>query len=320
MSQDPLACFVGIDVSEKFLDVYIHSLAKRLKLTNDSSGFDTLLQTLDGLKCERIAVEASGKLENALVDALAEAHLPVVVINPRWIRDFARSKGILAKTDRIDAKVIAGYAEANRPELRPIKNQVTRQLAALVSQRQAFSDDLTASKNRLKRAHLVVHAVLEEHLLYLKTAIKSLEKEIAQLVRSTPQLREKDRLLQSIPGIGKQLSWVLLANLLELGQVNRKQISLLVGVAPLNRDSGKFRGQRCIWGGRAVVRRSLYMASLSAVRFNPLVKAQYERVRPKYRRFKQAIVPCMRKLLVIANAIIKTNTPWQAPQKQEVAT
>ena len=230
----------------------------------------------------------------AAVSALAAAGLPVVVVNPRQVRDFAKSKGILAKTDKIDARVLTLFGEAVKPEVRPLKDKQLQQLDALVSRRRQLVDMLTAEKNRLTQAR--------------KNEIDS---DLNKLIKDTPIWREKDTVLQSAPGVGPVLSSSMIAKLPELGTLNRKKIAALVGVAPFNRDSGKWRGRRAIWGGRADVRAVLYMATLASIRWNPSISTFYSRLVGAGKEHKVAMTACMRKLLTILNAMVKNETPWE---------
>ena len=262
---------------------------------------------------ERIVLEASGGLELPLVAALAAAALPVVVVNPRQVRDFARATGRLAKTDALDAQVLAHFAEAVRPELRPLPDAETQALRDLVARRRQLVAMLVAERQRRRAARAAVRPGIEAHIAWLQQALAQLDDQLQTSVQLSPHWRAHDQLLRSVPGVGPQLARTLLAQLPELGQLDRRRIAALVGVAPYNRDSGQWRGSRSIWGGRASVRAALYMSALVASRHNPVIRDFYQRLLARGKPKKSALTACMRKLLVILNAILKTNTPWQAP-------
>ena len=258
-----------------------------------------------------IVLEATGGLEKAAVCVLAVQGLPVVVVNPRQVRDFARSKGILAKTDKIDAGVIAQFAEAIRPEVRPLKTEEAQKLDALLSRRRQILQMLTAEKNRLQSAPVWVRKDIQKHIRWLQKNLDPLNQDLDRMVKESPIWRVKDEILQSAKGVGPVLSVTLISQLPELGTLKGKKIAALVGVAPLNRDSGKFRGRRSIWGGRAEVRSVLLMATRIAIRFNPVIRAFFERLQKAGKVRKVAETACMRKLLTILNAMLKNNTCWQ---------
>jgi transposase len=257
-----------------------------------------------------VVLEATGGLEVPLTGALAAARLPVVVVNPRQVRDFAKATGQLAKTDAIDAQVLARFAEAIRPAPRPLPDEQTQALAALVTRRQQLIDMLIAEKNRLASARPSIRKNLRAHIAWLERAVQQADTDLAEAIRQSPLWREKDELLRSVPGIGPVLTTTLLANLPELGTLTQKQIAALVGVAPLNRDSGTLRGRRTVWGGRAHVRTVLYMAAIVATRFNPVIRAFYHRLCAVGKAKKVALVACMRKLLIIVNAMLKHRSSW----------
>jgi len=229
------------------------------------------------------------------------------------VREFARASGILAKTDRIDAQVLARFGEKMRPEVRPLKDEETRELTALMARRRQLVGMLVAEKNRLAGAPKSVHRDIRTHLTWLKKRLGDIDDRLADKVKNSPMWHEKDALLQSVPGVGPVLSTSLMADLPELGTLNRRQIAALVGVAPFNRASGSFRGKRCVWGGRRHLRSSLYMATLAATRSNPVIRTFYHRLCEEGKPPKVALTACMRKLLTILNAIVKSQTPWQAP-------
>src|SRR5216683_1401345 len=264
--------FVGIDVAKVSLDVFIGSAGGAFSVANDEVGIQELLRQMK--PADFVIVEATGGLEAPVAGALAAAGIPVAIVNPRQVRDFARATGKLAKTDRLDAEVLARFGEAVRPEARPLA---------------------------------------DEQIRWLEKRLSGLDAELAELIRETPLWRERDELLRSVPGVGKVLSSTLLAQLPELGMLNRKQIAALAGLAPFNRDSGNMRGSRCIWGGRAQVRRVLYMATVAGVRSNPAIRTFYLRLRTNGKHAKPALIACMRKFLVILNAMLHNKTHWQTP-------
>jgi transposase len=301
---------VGIDVSKARLDVAVRPTG-RFAVPNDDSGIAQLLDRLKAAPPTLIVVEATGGTELPLIGALAAASLPIVVVNPRQIRDFAKATGQLAKTDALDAQVLAHFADVVRPEPRPLPDAQTQELAALVTRRRQLIEMLTAEKNRLASARVVVRKQLRAHITWLERALDQADTDLAEALRQSPLWREKDELLRSVPGIGPVLATTLLANLPELGTLTHKQIAALVGVAPLNRDSGTLRGKRTVWGGRAQVRAALYMAAIVAARFNPVIRAFYQRLCAAGKAKKVALVACMRKLLTIVNAMLKHRTPWR---------
>ena len=242
--------------------------------------------------------------------ALAAAALPVVVVNPRQVRDFARATGKLAKTDALDAQVLAHFAEAVRPSVRPLRDADTQELNFLTTRRSQLVTMLVSEKNRLGRASHSVRPRIQSHITWLEQELSDLENDLREALRRSPVWREKDDLLRSVPGVGEQLSLSLLAYLPELGTLNRKQIAALVGVAPFNRDSGPRRGKRSVWGGRSRVRATLYMAALSASRYNPVLRVFYQRLLAAGKPKKVALTACMRKLLTILNAMIRSGQHW----------
>lgn len=308
MTQD--SHFVGIDVSKERLDVAVQPTAEQWSVANDDTGIERLVTRLQKLQPERVILEATGGMELPVSAALATAGLPVVVVNPRQVRDFAKATGTLAKTDTIDALVLAHFGQAIRPDIRPLPDAATRELSTLLARRRQVMEMLTAESNRLSTVTGRVRSDIQDHVDWLKQCLKRLDKDLADALHSSPIWREKDNLLQSVPGVGKVTSLSLLAGLPELGTLNRKQIAVLVGVAPLNRDSGAMRGQRTIWGGRAAVRAALYMAALSSTRWNPVLRAFYLRLRSKGKAPKVALTACMHKLLTILNAMLKHRTTW----------
>ena len=303
---------VGIDVSKQLLEVAVHESDFRYHCPNKQSAFVALLAELIALRPARIVVEATGGLEKPLVAALQNANLPVIVINPRQIRAFAKAIGQLAKTDRLDAGVLAHFAAAIKPPLRPFKSKDEQELQALMGRRGQLVDMLVAEKNRRKTATSdVVREAIKEHIDWLEERIAELDEQLQARLVSSPDWQNKDAILQSVPGIGPVVSFSLLADLPELGTLNRQRISKLVGVAPLNDDSGQHRGRRHIFGGRARVRCILYMSTLTAVRFNPVIKQFYQRLVAKGKPCKVALTACMRKLLSIVNLMVRSQTSWK---------
>ncbi|HLA18529.1 MAG TPA: IS110 family transposase [Dehalococcoidia bacterium] len=309
---NPGNVYVGIDVAKERLDVAQRPPGAIWHVANDDRGIAELMARLVQLKPVLVVLEATGGMEVPLVGAVAAAGLPVVVINPRQAREFARATGRLAKTDAIDAQVLAQFAEAVKPEPRPLPDAATQELSALMTRRRQLIDMLTAEKNRLRAAARAVRPSIQEHIAWLERRLVDLDRDLNQTIRSSAIWRQKDNLLQSTPGVGPVVSTTLLAGLPELGRLNRKEIAALVGVAPLNRDSGTLRGRRMVWGGRPKVRAALYMATLVATRRNPVIRAFYERLLAVGKPKKVALTACMRKLLTILNAMIRNRTPWPA--------
>lgn len=303
--------FVGIDVSKSWLDVAVHEQAAVWRNANDDAGIGKLVEQMQVLQPERIVVEPTGGFESLLVAELQHAGLPVVVVNAKRVRDFAKATGQLAKTDKLDARVLAHFAAALRPPLRTMQTEQEEQLTALMTRRRQILDMLTVEKNRLVTLRGAMRCDVEEHVAWLSEHLKSLDHEIAAFVKSKPAWKEKAAMLQSVPGVGPVTSATMLGMLPELGQLARQQIAALVGVAPLNKDSGKKRGKRRVYGGRADVRSVLYMAALSAKKYNPKIKAFYESLLKRGKEKKVALTACMRKLLVILNAMVRTQTAWR---------
>ena len=304
------ARFVGIDVSKAQVDVAVRPTGKRWTLPYDQTGIEGLIPQIVYLEPALVLLEATGGLELPLVAALAAAALPVVVVNPRQVRDFAKATGTLAKTDTLDAGVLAHFADAVRPEVRPLKDAETQVLNSLTARRRQVMTMLVSEKNRLGTALGAVSPRIEAHIASLEQELSDLDKGLRQTLRRSPVWREKDDLLRTVPGVGEQLSLTLLANLPELGTLNRRQIAALVGVAPYNRDSGTLRGKRAVWGGRSRVRAVLYMGALVASRHNPAIRDFYQRLLAAGKPKKVALVASMRKLLVILNAMLKHGSPW----------
>jgi transposase len=298
----PANVYVGIDVAKDWLDVAQRPGGEAWRVSSDETGVAALVERLKGVRPTLVVLEATGGLQIPAVAALAAAGLRTVVVNPRQVRQFAGATGRLAKTDAIV-----------RPEVRPLPDAATQELSALVARRRQLIEMLTAEKNRLRMATKKVQRNIEAHIRWLEDELLDLDAGLGETIRSSPVWREQDNLLRSVPGVGPVLSSVLLADLPELGKLSRKEIAALVGVAPLNRDSGQFRGRRTIWGGRSQVRAALYMAALVAARFNPAIRAFYQRLGAAGKPKKVALTACMRKLLTILNAMMRHQTLWQYP-------
>lgn len=305
--------FVGIDVSKARLDVAVGPAGELLRVEHDAGGIAELVGRLLKLGPELIVLEASGGLETGLVGELAAAQLPVAVVNPRQVREFARAKGQLAKTDALDARILALFAERMRPELRELPDEQTRQLQALVTRRRELVEMLTAERNRLARVPAVLHREIRTHIRWLQARLKERDHDLERMLRDSPLWREREDLLSSVPGVGPVLCATLLAGLPELGRLNRHEIAALVGIAPYPHDSGTLRGRRTVWGGRAHLRAALYMSTLVGVRYNPVLRSLYRRLLQRGKAKKLALVACMRKLITILNAMLKHRTHWSVP-------
>jgi transposase len=302
---------VGIDVSKSTLDVAIEPAHQGWQVTNDEHGIRLVVERLSELRPERIVLEATGGYELPLLAALGCAELPAVAVNPRQVREFAKALGRLAKTDALDAQVLAQFAAVVKPELRPLPDSATRELAGLLARRRQLIEMRTAESNRLSLAVDQVRPEIREHMRWLNKRIQQLDHDLHDRLRASPLWRDKEERLRSIPGVGPILSATLLIELPELGALSHRQLAALVGVAPFNCDSGKRKGTRRIWGGRAAVRAVLYMAACTAARHNPVLRALYQRLLAAGKRKKVALVACMHKLLSICNAIITSGTPWR---------
>lgn len=304
--------FVGIDVAKDRLDVHVRPSGESFVVARDGEGLAALTERLQQLHPSLIVLEATGGFEVTVAAALGSAKLPLAVINPRQIRDFARATGKLAKTDALDAAAIAHFAEAIRPEPRPIPDAQAQALGELVARRRQVIEMIVAETHRRRQmTQCLLLRQVDRHLAVLQEELTEIERELDDSIRGTPAWRANDDLLKSVPGIGNATARTLLAELPELGTLDRKKISALVGVAPLNRDSGTMRGRRTTWGGRASVRTALYMAALVASRHNPTIATFYKRLRQAGKPPKLALVACMRKLLTILNAILRDRRPWQ---------
>jgi transposase len=304
--------FVGIDVAKDRLDVHLRPSGEAFAVARDGKGLAALVERLRALAPALIVMEATGGYERVAASAIAAAHLPLAVVNPRQIRDFARATGKLAKTDRLDAAAIAHFAEAIRPPARPIGNAEAQALGELVARRRQVIEMIVAEGNRCRTAtqRRVIRAI-ERHLAVLQAELSELDSDIDDAIRKTPAWQADADLLHSVPGVGPVTMRTLIAELPELGRLTRRKIAALVGVAPVNRDSGTLRGRRTIAGGRPPVRAALYMAALVASRANPIIAAHYKKLRATGKTGKQALTACMRKLLVTLNAILRDRKPWQ---------
>lgn len=306
--------FIGIDVAKAQLEFACRPREETGTMANDESGVAALVARCQARTPTLIVCEATGGYEAALVAALATAGLPIVIANPRQVRDFAKATGQLAKTDALDARVLALFAERVRPAVRPLPDAAVEALEALLTRRRQLVEMLTAERNRLLIARAPVRRDLQQHIRFLERRLREADDDLHTAVKASPAWRVKDDLLQSVPGVGPVVSLTLLAQLPELGRLSHKEIAALVGVAPLNRDSGTLRGKRLVYGGRAPVRAVLYMAALVASRRNPAIRAFYARLRAAGKPAKVALTACMRKLLTILNAIARDGRPWQPAQ------
>jgi len=302
--------YVGIDVSKDRLDIAVYGKDKVSSFRNDEEGIEQTVKRLKALSPVLVVLEATGGIELPAVASLGAAGVPVAVVNPRQARDFGKATGKLAKTDVLDAKVLAHFAAAVHPKAQELPDASAQGFAAILARRRQLVEMLTAEKNRSRTAVKPVRERIRKHIAWLKEELDDTDRDLDRAVRESPLWREKDDLLKSVPGVGPVLSNTLLGQLPELGTLNRKQIAALVGVAPLNCDSGKFRGKRAVWGGRASVRTALYMAALVGIRHNPVIKTFYKRLCAAGKPKKVALTACMRKLLTILNAMVRNHTPW----------
>lgn len=302
--------YVGIDVSKACLDGASNPRQGRWRFANDAAGIEALVAHVCRLRPVLVVLEATGGYERAVVSALAAAELPLVVANPREVREYARATKRLAKTDALDAEVLADFGEACKPPVRALPEGTVRELQARLLRRRQLTEMLTAERNRRSQTPGSLRGRVEAHMAWLQQELDELDQDLDELIRCSPVWREQEQLLRSVPGVGPVVSRALLGGLPELGRLNRQQIAGLVGVAPLNRDSGSYRGRRSCWGGRAHVRSALYMAALVASRFNPVIRTFYHRLREAGKPPKVALTACARKLLVIMNSMLKTGQPW----------
>jgi transposase len=314
MDQSPAASpgFVGIDVSKDRLDVHLRPSGQAFAVPRDGPGLDQLLTRLRADPPALVVLEATGGFELTVAAAIAAAGLPLAVVNPRQIRDFARATGRLAKTDRLDAQAIALFAERVRPEPRPLLDAAAQALAELVARRRQIIEMIGMEQNRARQARAPkVARTIRATLKVLEAQLTALDRDIDDTIRGSPAWRAADDLLQSVPGIGDVTARTLIAEMPELGRLDRREAAALIGVAPVNRDSGQMRGHRAIAGGRTTIRNVLYMATLTAIRWNPVLKPHYQQLIARGRPKKVAIVACMRRLLGILNAILRAGTPWK---------
>jgi transposase len=309
---DQAPCFVGIDVSKDRLDVHLGPSKEVFDFARSPEGLERLVERLRTHRPALIVLEATGGFEITVAAALAAAGLPLAVVNPRQIREFARSTGRLAKTDRLDAEVIALFAERVRPEPRPLADADAQALGELVARRRQLVEMFGMESNRQHQARDArIRTRIQTHLAWLQQALADIDQEIDGQVRRSPVWLESEQLLTSVPGVGKVTARTLLADLPELGKLDRRKLAALVGIAPFNRDSGRLRGHRAIAGGRFAVRNALFMATLSAIRWNPLIRSHYTQLRQRGRPAKVALVACMRRLLTILNAMLRERVSWQ---------
>jgi transposase len=314
MKTSTVSIIVGIDVAKDTLEVAT-SAAEHWVCSNDLEGQRALRDRLRQSKAALIVMEATGGYETALAGTLAQANLPVVVVNPRQVRQFARALGKLAKTDRIDAEILVRFGQQAAPEVRPLPDEQTQLLDALLTRRQQLLEMIQRERNRLELAVGPVRTDIRDTIAFLVKRLKQTDRDLDDQLRRSPAWREKEKLLKAIPGVGRQMLLTVLATLPELGRIPRKKLAALVGVAPYNCDSGTLRGRRHCWGGRAQTRRVLYMATLSATRCNPQIRPFYERLVAAGKPKKVALTACMHKLLLIMNAMLRDNSQWN-PQMQ----
>jgi len=320
MSSLPSSLYVGIDVSKAHLDVAFGLTEEPQRFANDEKGIGQLEKLLTEVKATLVVMEATGGLEIPVAAALTRLAIPMAVVNPRQVRDFARAIGVLAKTDAIDARILARFGEAVKPQPRRAKEQQSQALQDFVSRRRQLVEMIAAEKVRRTMSRPSIVEDIDAHIAFLEKRLKRIDEELERFIKATPIWRERDVLFQSVPGVGPTLSVTLLAHLPEIGSLNRKQIASLAGVAPFNVDSGTSRGKRAIWGGRSALRRVLYMAVVSGIRCKATIKAFYTRLRETGKPPKVALVACMRKLLTILNAIAASGTPWSAPNGAGIAS
>jgi len=304
--------YIGIDVSSNHLDVGVIPTGESRQFSNDSTGSRKIISWLRGQQIQLIVLESTGGLEISIASELAAIGLPVAVVNPRQVRDFARATGRLAKTDKIDSLVLGHFAQVINPPPRPLKDQQTRELEALVRRRRQILEMVVSEKNRLSSSPTSIRQDILDHIEWLQKRLKDIDGDLSHLIKSTPIWHQKATLVQSFVGVGPILSTILISSLPELGSLSRRKVSALVGVCPYNRDSGRYRGRRAIFGGRRYLRTVLYMAALSAIRHNPQIKTFHERLMHAGKPPKVAITACMRKMLVILNSMVKHQTTWNS--------
>ena len=310
MKTGPL--WIGIDVAKEQLDIAIGADGDAWSVANNEAGIETLLEDLRSRNCALVVLEATGGFEIPAVTALAAAGIPVVVANPRQVRNFARATGQLAKTDRLDARMLALFAERIRPEVRALPDDAARLLDALITRRRQISGMIVAEHNRLGFAPAAPRKSIEKHIRWLQRELDGVDGDLSKAIQASPVWRAKETLYRGVPGIGPVISRTLIADLPELGRLSHREIASLVGLAPLARDSGTLKGKRMIFGGRASVRSVLYMAAVVGIRHNPIVRAYYHRLRDRGKPPKVALIACAHKLLTILNSTARTNEPWRA--------
>jgi transposase len=310
MSEESISKYVGIDVSKARLDIFVSGDNEIWATSNDEEGFQSILERLHPITPVLIVVESTGGLEISLLVALYTAGLPVALVNPGRVREFAKSTGLLAKTDKLDARLLARFAEAVKPPLTQLPSEAEQLLSDLMGRRCQLIEMLTAEKNRLGTVRKPARPRIEKHIAWLEDELVGINQEINQFIQQSPSFKQKDNILRSTPGVGSVTAATLISDLPELGKLDRKEIASLVGVAPFNNDSGRHRGKRRIKGGRESVRRVLYMAALTAARCNPMIKSFYERLLKMGKEKKVALIACMRKLLTILNAMVRDMKPF----------
>jgi transposase len=310
MSEESISKYVGIDVSKARLDIFVSGDNEIWATSNDEEGFQFILERLHPITPALIVVESTGGLEISLLVALYTAGLPVALVNPGRVREFAKSTGLLAKTDKLDARLLARFAEAVKPPLTQLPSEAEQLLSDLMGRRCQLIEMLTAEKNRLGTVRKPARPRIEKHIAWLEDELVGINQEINQFIQQSPSFKQKDNILRSTPGVGSVTAAILISDLPELGKLDRKEIASLVGVAPFNNDSGRHRGKRRIKGGRESVRRVLYMAALTAARCNPMIKSFYERLLKMGKEKKVALIACMRKLLTILNAMVRDMKPF----------
>lgn len=302
--------FVGIDVSKAYLDVGVGEEGEQWRVKNDQQGIEVLVNRLKEIQPKLIVIESTGGLERPVLMKMCQEGLPVALVNPKRVREFARAIGLLAKTDRLDARLLARFGRNGKPAITVLPNQNEQQLSDLMARRKQLIDMLTAEENRLSTSAPVLSKLILDHVAWLRQSIKDIEKEIDDFNQQDPSLKEKQDLMRTVKGVGPITANILSANLPELGRLNKKKIAALVGVAPFNNDSGRLRGRRRIKGGRPEIRKILYMAAVCASRHNPVIRSFYLSLLRRGKVHKVALVACMRKLLVILNAMVRDNRPW----------
>ena len=303
--------YVGIDVSKRWLEVCVHGAVESKKIGNDPDGFRVLVGEMEAIQPQLVVFEATGGYESRAASALSAAGYAVAIANPTRVRRFAEALGILAKTDRIDAQVIAHFASVVQPTANGRQTPLEEQLAAFVERRRQLLVELVAEKNRLSTCPACVREGIEAHIAWIEEQVDALEGQIQACIQQKPEWRERAEIIDSAPGVGPVTAATLVAELPELGQLSHKKLAALVGVAPFNKDSGPKRGKRRIFGGRSGIRRTLYMAALSAIKHNPVIRTFYEALLQRGKEKKVALVACMRKLLVFINAMVRKGEVWR---------